>query len=169
MLRVRPEEDADHERVRAVHEAAFGRPDEARLVEALRASAHPAISLVAELDGRVAGHVFFSPVGLEPSSPGFAAAALGPLAVGPPAQGRGIGSALVRAGLERCPGQGWRAVFLLGNPAYYERFGFAPAGPLGLLYGSEALERAFQVRELAPGALAGCRGRVRYHEAFAGL
>ena len=169
MQRIRPEEDADHERVRALHEAAFGRPQEARLVAVLRASAGPSISRVAELDGRVAGHVFFSPVGLEPNAPGFAAAGLGPLGVDPPAQGRGIGSALVRAGLELCPGRGWRAVFVLGDPAYYGRFGFAPAAARGLSYGNDAHEWAFQVRELEPGALAGCCGRVRFHDAFSGL
>lgn len=82
-------------------------------------------------------------------------------------QRQGAGSALVRAGLEACVLLGWKAVFLLGNPAYYSRFGFVLAAPLGLRYESESFDSAFQVVELIPEALSGCTGWVRYHDAFA--
>jgi putative acetyltransferase len=164
---VRSERPFDHERVFAIHEAAFDRPNEARLVSRLRAAASPQLSLVAELNGRVVGHVFFSPVSLEAESGGPGLAGLAPVGVDPEYQGRGVGSALVRAGLERCPDLGWEAVVLVGAPAYYSRFGFVLGAPLGLHYESEAHDPVFQVLELRPGALHGSRGLVRFHDVFA--
>lgn len=169
MLTLRDEEPRDHDAVLRVEEAAFGRPDEARLVDALRAAARPHLSLVAEWDGRLVGHAFFSPVRIEGPGPAPAAGALGPIGVTPARQGHGIGAALVRAGLARAPELGWRAVFLLGDPAWYARFGFRLAAPLGLHYESEAYDGGFQVRELEPGALRGASGLVRYPSAFANV
>lgn len=168
-LAIRAEKESDHERVAAIQEAAFGQTAEAELVAALRESARPRLSLVAELAGERVGHVFFSPVAIEGPGAAPPVAGLAPLAVAPEWQGRGAGSALVRAGLSACVPLGWQAVFLLGDPGYYGRFGFEPAPPRGLRYESEAFDRGFQVRELVPGALEGCTGWVRYHEAFARL
>lgn len=165
-VRIRPETAADHERVHRVHGAAFGREDEALLVERLRSAARPQLSLVAEYAGAVAGHVFFSPVSLEAPRPGPPAAALAPLGVTPDLQGRGVGDALVREGLARCPALGWRAVFVLGDPAYYARFGFEPAAAHGFRCGYPGSERAFQLLALEPGALADRAGGVRFHAAF---
>jgi putative acetyltransferase len=173
-----------------VHEAAFGRPDEARLVARLRTEAHPFVSLVAERGGRVIGHVFCSPVAIEGdpqagrraagdasgvASPAPPAGGLAPVGVLPDAQGRGAGGALVRAALEASRALGWELLFLLGDPAWYTRFGFVLAAPYGLHYGarerarSPAFDAAFQVRELVPGAASTARGWVRYHPAFASL
>lgn len=152
----------------AVQSAAFGQAAEADLVDALRAAARPMLSLVAEHGGEVVGHVFFSPTRIEGAERAPASAGLAPLGVLPAEQGRGVGSALVREGLARCQGLGWRVVFVLGDPAYYGRFGFQLAAPLGLHYESPAYDRAFQALELEAGALHGWRGLVRYHEAFAG-
>ena len=113
---------------------------------------------MAELAGELVGHVFFSAVSIERSAGAPPLAGLASLAVAPAAQGQGAGSALVRAGLEASLALGWQAVFLLGNPAYYGRFGFVPAAPLGLHYESEAFDAAFQVIELVPGTLSGYRG-----------
>ena len=166
LIRVRPEQPADRDAVFAIQEAAFGRPDEAELVCALRDSACPQLSLVAELAGRPVGHVFFSPVWIEPAHRAPPCAGLAPLAVQPAQQGRGVGAALVRSGLGGCAALGWSAVFLVGSPAYYGRFGFALAAPRGLRYASEAFDSAFQLIELQPGVLQGRRGWVRYPEAF---
>ncbi|HUF56733.1 MAG TPA: N-acetyltransferase [Thermohalobaculum sp.] len=118
-MQVRAESPGDLPAVGRVLEAAFGQPDEAELVERLRADGDAALSLVAVADGAVAGHVLFSPM----SAP-FPALALAPVAVLPERQGRGIGSALIREGLARAEARGWRGVFVLGEPAYYRRFGF---------------------------------------------
>jgi len=123
-VRVRDEAPADVGAIHAVVASAFGRSDEARLVDALRAAGKATISLVADHDGRVVGHVLFSPVTLAgaPSASGLA-----PLAVVPPMQRRGIGGALVRAGLDRCRAAHRPFVVVLGSPDYYGRFGFLAA------------------------------------------
>jgi len=164
-VRVRAEREADRERTFAVVEAAFGRRLEAELVDALRRDAHPQLSLVAERDGEVVGHVFFSPARIEVPEPSPAVAQLAPVAVVPAHQRRGIGGALVREGLSRCRALGWSAVFLVGDPAYYARFGFALAGPRGFSYPGPH-DPYLQVVELEAGALADARGRVRVHPAF---
>jgi putative acetyltransferase len=163
---VRDEIDSDYEAVRGIHEAAFGQAGEARLVELLRTSAFPRVSLVAERAGELAGHVFVSPVTIEGRPPRSPCGGLGPVGVKPSCQGGGIGSALVREALARCSRVGWSAVFLLGEPAYYARFGFVLAAPRGLHYENDSFDSHFQLLELEPGALSGARGWVRYHEAF---
>jgi len=168
-IEIREETSSDHGRVDAIQEAAFGRPEEAALVRALRASARPSLSLVAELHGETVGHVFLSPVTIEGARAAPPSAGLAPLAVAPEVQRRGAGSALVRASLEACDRLGWKAVFLLGDPGYYSRFGFVLAAPHGLRYESELFDSAFQLIERVPGCLAGSAGWVRYHEAFAAL
>ena len=87
----------------------------------------------------------------------------------PAVQGRGVGSALIREALERCPAVGWSAVFLLGDPAYYSRFGFVMAAPRGFRYESELFDSSFQVLELADGTLDGSSGWVHYNRAFSDL
>lgn len=166
---IRPETPADHARVDEIEEAAFGRVDEAALVRRLRAAPLETLSLVAERDGALLGHVFFSPVEIDGEGDPPPTVGLAPLAVDPAQQATGVGSALVRTGLRECLAIGWQAVFLLGDPAYYSRFGFELAAPRGFRYESEVFDSAFQVIELVPGALSDCRGWVRYHEAFAGV
>jgi len=165
-LQIRHETPSDHARVYEIEEAAFGQADEARLVEALRERAVPYVSLVAESEGELVGHVMFSPVKIEGKGSDLSLAGLAPIAVAPSTQGKGVGSALVRAGFRDCLSLGWQAVFLLGDPAYYCRFGFVMAAPQGLRYESEAYDVGFQMIELVPGVLSGCSGWVRYHEAF---
>ena len=166
MLRVRPEAPGDLEAVFAVQRDAFERPDEAELVDALRGSVSPAVSLVAERDEVVVGHVFVSPVRIEGEAPSLACGGLAPLGVLRVHHGQGIGSALMRAAESAPRAAGWGAVFLLGAPAYYERFGFRLAAPLGFHYESAVFDSAFQVLPLEPGALAGASGWVHYAEPF---
>ena len=163
---VRAERAADHAAVERIHELAFGQPNEARLVAALRRAASPQISLVAEDDGRPVGHVFFSPVTLGGEGGVRNAIALAPVGVLPERQNEEIGSELVRAGLEACRALGEPLVFVLGHVAYYPRFGFEPASKYGISseYGSGP---SFMVQALEPGALEGCAGLVRYHPEFA--
>ncbi|MCW8139428.1 MAG: N-acetyltransferase, partial [Planctomycetota bacterium] len=128
-ITVRPEAPGEVEAIRRVNDAAFGRPDEGRLVDALRGAARPFVSLVAREGDEVVGHALFTPVTVGATS---SALALGPMAVVPGRQGVGVGSALVRAGLDACRALGHEVVFVLGHPGYYPRFGFVPAGPRGL-------------------------------------
>jgi putative acetyltransferase len=168
MLFIRTEEETDSAAVRAVNEAAFERAAEADLVDALRAQAQPVVSLVAEEGGAVVGHIMFSPVSL-PNHPSLKIMGLAPMAVAPEHQRKGIGSALVRAGLERCKELGFGAVVVLGHPEYYPRFGFAPSASHGLGCEYPVPEEAFMVLELQIGYLRGASGKVKYHAAFSNL
>jgi len=163
-LAIRPEQPSDRDDVRSVLETAFGQPGEARLVEILRDDPE-CVSLVACENGRVVGHVFFTPVRVEE----FPATALGPMAVQPDRQRRGIGSRLVLAGLDACRDRDASAVFVLGHPQYYPRFGFVPASRFGIRCEFPVPDEVFLGLELRPGALRDVRGTVRYHAAFAEL
>jgi putative acetyltransferase len=162
MTLVRWERQADRAAVFNINARAFGSPDEARLVDALRQSARPQISLVALREGRVTGHIFFSPVTVGSGPGAWEAIGLAPMAVEPEWQKQGIGSELVRAGLAACQSIRRPVVFVLGHPEYYPRFGFRPAPPLGLHFRGAEYDPAFMVAELETGCLAGRTGEVRY-------
>ena len=147
---MRPATPADHAAIHAVEAAAFGREVEARIVVDTRAEGAALVELVAEEEGRIVGHILFSRMRCDP--PRFVAG-LGPVAVSPERQSRGIGDALCRAGVEAVRALGAEAVVLLGHPTYYPRFGFshALAAPLASPF---AKNEAFMGLELKPGALA---------------
>jgi len=166
MLSIRPEQPEDHAAVFVVNERAFETSAEARLVDALRPVAQPLISLVAVLENQVVGHILFTPVTVEGDAGTPKAMALGPMAVLPEYQNQGIGSQLVRAGLEACRQIGERVVFVLGHAEYYPRFGFQPAAPKGLRYKHPDFDPYFMVAELSPGALQEMTGWVQYHPEF---
>ena len=163
---IRSEAPHDVAHVRTVNERAFGRVDEAALVDALRGSAG-AISLVAVLERRIVGHILFTPVTVEHLDREATAVGLGPMAVLPEWQRQGIGTRLVRTGLDRCRAQGHALVFVLGHPDYYPRFGFAPVATGGLRYEHAVAPEAFMGLELEAGALARARGMVCYRPEFA--
>lgn len=166
MLIVRAEKEEDHGAVRRVNESAFGSPDEADLVEALRPAARPYVSLVAVLDGQVVGHIFFSPVRIESEAGVWSAMGLAPMAVQPEYQGQGIGGRLVREGLRECQRLGHTVVVVLGHPDYYPRFGFTRARPKGLRCEYDVPDEVFMVAELEPQALNGRQGLVKYRPEF---
>jgi len=114
-MRIRPEAQADSAAVRSVNVAAFETPAEADLVEALHRKDMSLVSLVAEADGRIVGHILFSPVSLA-EHVNLNLMGLAPMAVAPDYQRKGIGSALVREGLARCKDLGCRAVVVVGLP-----------------------------------------------------
>jgi putative acetyltransferase len=167
-VRIRAETPADVDAIRAVNRAAFGTLVEADLVDALRLEASPIISLVADDGGVVIGHVMFSPVSVDASaSDASTLMGLAPVAVLPERQRGGIGGALIREGLAACRLRGVAAVVLVGMPEYYPRFGFVPASRFGLTCEYDVPDDVFMALELEAGALAGRRGLVRYHPAFA--
>jgi putative acetyltransferase len=169
MIVVRAERAEDAGAVRRVNELAFGRAGEADLVDALRADAHPHVSLVAVEEGEggeVVGHIFYSPVTVEPEAAGLLLMGLGPMAVLPRVQKRGVGARLIREGLEECRRLGCAAVVVLGHPTYYPRFGFVPASRLGLCCTYDVPDEVFMAQELTPGALDGRPRLVKYHPAF---
>jgi putative acetyltransferase len=161
---IRPETTADHAAVREVNRLAFGRQDEARLVEVLRDGGYVRASLVAEEGGRVVGHILFSDLPIVTAGEVVPALALAPMAVIPSHQRRGIGSTLVREGLRACAEVGHRIIVVLGHPEFYSRFGFSAklAGRLKSPYSGPA----FMALELVFGALEGAEGEVRYPPPF---
>ncbi|MGH9966373.1 MAG: GNAT family N-acetyltransferase [Pyrinomonadaceae bacterium] len=166
MISVRAESAEDYSAVRRINELAFGGPSEAALVDALRETAHPHLSLVAIIDGQVVGHIFFSPVSVESEASAFTAMALAPMAVLPDHQKQGIGSLLIEAGLQECQRIGHYIVVVLGHPEYYPRFGFTPARQRELRCEYAVPDEVFMVAELMPGALGGRQGLVRYRPEF---
>jgi putative acetyltransferase len=166
-VRIRPETDADHTAVAEVTAAAFGKEDEARLVDAIRASAEyvPALTLVAEDDGRIVGHVMYSYSSLEGSETRLLQ--LSPLSVAPDRQGEGIGAALTRESLRLADERREPLVLVLGHPTYYPRFGFRRASTLGLdAPNPEWPDEAFMAVPLTAYDAA-LRGRVQFAPAFA--
>jgi putative acetyltransferase len=181
MMLIRDERDEDREAVHAVNVVAFGTPAEADLVDRLRRDADSYISLVAEADGRVIGHILFTPVTVSnrpridaqpegqsnaQTDPQLRLIGLAPMAVATEYQRQGVGTALVGEGLARCAQAGYGAVVVLGHPGYYPRFGFRPAATYGLDSEYDSPPEAFMAIELQPGCLTHISGRVSYHRAF---
>jgi len=162
---VRREEPRDVDAVRIVNQRAFRQPDEAQIVDALRGLAD-AISLVAVVDNQVVGHILFTPVSIDDADAGVSATGLAPMAVLPEFQRRGIGSALVTAGLDACRAARHDLAVVLGHPGFYPRFGFVVAADHHLSCEYPAPREAFMVMELEPGSLARVRGLVRYRQEF---
>jgi putative acetyltransferase len=170
MITIRPENPGDVDTLFQVYLLAFGRIQEAALVHSLRENQGLLLSLVAISEGSlVVGGVAFSPVTLEPTVNRLHLAGLAPLAVLPSYQRRGIGSRLVQVGLQQCQEQGVDAVFLLGEPEFYGKFGFGPASSFGIRCEFEIPDRYWLVVELNPGALQEVRGLVKYRPEFQSL
>ena len=169
MIGIRSETPSDVAAIHRVHVEAFGQPDEAGLVDALRAAGALRVALVADEEGVVVGHVAFSPVVIRDGASTINALGLAPMAVLPGWQRRGIGSRLVRAGLAACDKTPYGLVFVLGAPRYYGRFGFKPAEPLGITWEYGGPPGAFMVQALRTGARRGIRGVVAYRPEFDGL
>lgn len=171
---IRPETGQDHTAVHAITKAAFQRDDEARLVDLLREKhGDGAISLVADIPGSgIAGHILLSPASIVDAggTPVIQGLALAPVSVDPACQRSGIGSALCRSALSCAQARSVPFVVLIGHAAYYPRFGFVPAGPLGINCPYEGVpEDAFMVAHLDRNAMEGVRGLVRFDPVFEGV
>jgi putative acetyltransferase len=159
---LRLEKSPDFAAIRTVEKAAFPGPAEAQLVDDLRNAGDSVLSLVAIENATVIGHAMLSKL----KAP-FPALALGPVAVLPGRQRMGVGTQLIRSGIAHSKAAGWGAVFVLGNPAYYGRFGFNAGDASGFTSPYAGLH--FMVLALARGGLPMLRGRVEYAAAFAKL
>jgi putative acetyltransferase len=161
---VRRERPDDENAVRLVNEAAFGRPAEADLVDRLRREGAVLASFVGEQERRIVGHILFSRMLIDVADESIPSVALAPVAVLPASQGRGVGSRLIRIGLEWLRTRNERSVLVLGHPQYYARFGFSSDRARLLTHPFPA--DAFMALELVSGTLDGVRGAVRYPAAF---
>jgi len=163
---IRLEKPEDQIGIRHINTEAFDTDAEANLIDALRKSGIPLISLVAEQNGELVGHILFSPVTLEADNCSISIAGLAPMAVAPAFQKREIGSVLVEEGLKYCEKAGYAAVVVLGHPDYYPRFGFISSVNYGIKSEFGVPAEVFMAKELRKGALADCNGIVKYHKIF---
>ena len=168
MFNFSAETPEDIPQIRAILVNAFGQPNEAELVDAIRNSPNfiSELSLVAKEGGNLLAHVLFTPIIIEAQNQQFPALALAPLAVTPARQRQGIGSQLVQVGLSKCRQLGHSIVIVLGHPEYYSRFGFQTASKFGIKAPFPVPDAAFMVLELKPGALKNVSGIVRYPQYF---
>jgi putative acetyltransferase len=169
---IRSEKVSDFENAARLIEAAFGQQDEAVLVNDLRDAGAAMFSLLAvcKKSGELLGHALFSPVVIESSikssQQSWQAIALAPISVLPKYQRQGIGKALIKFWLEEYADKIYNALVVLGDPAYYEQFGFEPAINYDIHYEHSGAEAAFQIVELKPGFLQKASGTVFYHSVF---
>ncbi len=166
-INIRPERPEDVAQVRVINEQAFEQPAEANIVDKMRQACPDCLSLVAE-DGKDAvGHILFSPVVVETSGRRVTGMGLAPMAVLPDRQRQGIGTRLVKRGLEILRERGCPFVIVLGHPGYYPRFGFQRASNHGLSSQWEGVpDEAFMVLILDGNAMTGMSGVARYRDEF---
>jgi putative acetyltransferase len=166
MLTIREERPEDIPAIRRVNQQAFGQAEEADIVDSLRESCDDLLSLVAVTEGRVVGHILFSPAEIEGEHGSLAGVGLAPMAVLQEYQMQGIGSRLVEEGLGRLRETSCPFVIVLGHPEYYPRFGFVPASRYGVRCEWEVPDEVFQILPLNAEQLQGISGVARYRSEF---
>ena len=164
-IMIRPENASDRDAICKINRLAFGNNAEANLVGALRDGGFVVVSLVAEMNGKVVGHILFSRVQISGKTEILESLSLAPMAVLPEFQRQRIGSKLLTVGLATCRAMGHRIVLVLGHPEFYQRFGFssALARPLESPFGGG---EAWMALELVPKSLEGVKGKVEYSPPF---
>jgi putative acetyltransferase len=162
-IEIREEKPEDIATIHALNKEAFGQEQEANIVDALRQNDAILLSLVAVCDNNIVGHILYSPITIDDKLEG---AALGPMAVRPALQRRGIGSSLVRAGNERLKRDGWPFILVLGHAEFYPRFGFKPASKYGVTCEWEVPDDVFMLLVLDEKRMRGMTGKSRYRPEF---
>jgi len=168
-MNIRIEIPSDSEIINSIISCAFETDAEANLVERLRRTADPFWSIVAEVGGALVGHVLLTSVTLEDAPDGMRLMGLAPLAVLPNHQKQGVGAALMEAAINKCRSEGVAAIVLLGNPAYYGRFGFVMSEGYGIKSIYDVPPEYFMILPLLEEGLHGVAGTVHYHSSFDGL
>ena len=165
---IRKEERDDYPGITEALGIAFGRENEGDLVQRLRVNPSflHELSIVAEIDSRIIGHILFFPIRIVSGDIRFPSLALAPISVVPDYQGRGVGKQLIMHGLTRSAELGWKSVIVLGHAAYYPRFGFRPASKWNIKAPFEVPDDVFLAKELVENGLKDVRGTVEYPEEF---
>lgn len=169
MITVRSETPEDFQAIYELNKQAFNGEAEATLINNLRNTKGfiPELSLVALKDDLLVGHILFSLIHIKTDTDKVPVLALAPMAVLPEYQRRGIGTEMVKKGLEKCKDLSYKAIVVVGHPEYYPRFGFVPAREKGLRLPFDAPDEAFMVYEITPDCLAGNTGVIEYPPEFA--
>jgi len=167
MINIRLEKPEDVQQVRSIHERAFRQPTEADAVDRLRLICPEALSVVAEDDGRIVGHILFTPVVIESPKRKVEGMGLAPMAVLPKCQRQGIGSKLVEHCLKILRERGCPFVIVLGHPEYYPRFGFVPASTYKITsQWKNVPDESFMILVFDEEILQGVSGVARYRDEF---
>ena len=162
VIEIRPEQLGDIPAIRDVNRRAFGQDQEGHIVDTLRANGAAVLSLVAGVDGRVVGHIMYSPLLVG----GVQGAALGPMAVLPEYQHRGVGTSLVEAGNGHLRRDGCAFIAVLGHPTFYPRFGFRPASIYGITCEWNVPDDVFMILVLDEPKMSGVVGMAEYRTEF---
>jgi putative acetyltransferase len=165
VLAIRQEHSEDIAAIRGVNNSAFGREQEGTLVDTLRSNAAAMLSLVATDNGRVVGHILYSPA----SVGSVAGAALAPMAVLPDYQRQGIGSELVRAGIQRLTNAGCPFIPVFGHVDFYSRFGFRPASTHGIRCDRDVPDEVFMLLVLDEQKMQSVAGLAKYGDEFSSV
>jgi len=167
-ITLRYENSRDYKNITRINDLAFGQKNEGILIEHLRKNRDflPELSIVAEKDGIIIGHILFFPIQIKSKDNSYKSVSLAPMAVLPEYQNQGIGGRLIRYGLEKCRGKGYQSVIVLGHPEYYPRFGFEKASKWDIRPPFEAPDEAFMAIELIEGGLKGISGVVEYPDEY---
>ncbi len=166
MIEIREERADDIAAVRDLNRRAFGQDQESNIVDALRANGAALLSLVATLNDRVVGHIMYSPLSIDGK---FEGAALGPMAVFPECQRRGIGSKLIKAGNRKLKDDGCPFIIVVGHADYYPRFGFKPASEHGIKCEWDVPDNVFMLPVLDQAKMAGVAGLAKYRPEFSSV
>ena len=164
-IEIREERGEDLAAIRDVNKRAFDQDHEGKIVDALRSNGAALLSLVATVDDQVVGHIMYSPITIGEVT----GAALGPMAVVPEHQGQGIGSKLVQAGNQRIKDAGWPFIIVIGHANFYPRFGFTPAGLLGITCEWEVPEDVFMLLVLGQEKMQRVSGLAKYRHEFSSV
>ena len=165
---IRNEKPGDYPGIKKVNDLAFGQPNEGVLIEKLRENSAfiKELSLIAELDGKIIGHILFFPIWIRKDQNKYRSLALAPMSVMPEYQKKGIGSQLIIKGIETTRDQGFKSIIVLGHEFYYPKFGFAPASQWNIKAPFDVPDEVFMALELIPGRLEGVSGIVEYPKEF---
>jgi putative acetyltransferase len=168
-IKIRKEKPEDYSGIFTVNKIAFEQDNESRLVDSLRQSEYyiPGLSLVAEYEEKILGHILFTKLKIfDKSGTVHNSISLAPMAVLPSYQNLGIGTELVKSGLEKAAKLGFESVIVLGHDKYYPRFGFKPANKWEITCPFEVPDEVFMALELVPGGLKNISGEVQYPKEF---
>ena len=164
---IRKEEEKDHKQIYEVNKLAFQQENESKLIEKIRKSENfiPELSIVAEIDNRIVGHILFSKIKIIGDSD-YESLALAPMAVIPEFQKRGIGSELIKKGIDKAKELGFDSIIVLGHKEYYPKFGFQRASKWNIKCPFEVPDDVFMAIELTEKAFEGKAGTVKYPDEF---
>ena len=165
---IRNERKNDYDQIRKINDLAFGQENEGKMIDALRKTSdfNYLLSLVAEIKGEIVGHILFYPIKIKNKIEEFIVLSLAPMAVHPDYQKNGIGTKLVKSGLEVAKELGFGAVIVVGHPKYYPRFGFTPAKNWNIKLPFDVPDDVFLALELKENALKYCNGTVEFPKEF---